>query len=106
MMKTTPRKLTASAVMLATVTAASAQNYFTSPAPPPSPGMLNEWLRKKDVYNAAWDVGAQVRLRYEARDNFFSGANDFKKFTPNPDNSYTLQRIKPRDRSRSTAAGA
>ncbi len=95
-MKTTPRKLTASAVMLATVSAAYSKKNYPTPAPPPSPGMLNEWLRKKDVYNAAWDVGAQVRLRYEAKDNFFSGANDFKKFTPNPDNSYRLQRIKPR----------
>ncbi|MBI2929791.1 MAG: alginate export family protein [Verrucomicrobia bacterium] len=89
-------RLTISALLLAVAAAGSAQNYFTGPAPPPSPGLLNEWLRKQDVYNSAWDVGAQVRVRYEDRNNFFSGANDFKENTPNPNNSYWLQRVKPR----------
>jgi hypothetical protein len=95
-MKSPSRNLTRSAVLLAVATTASAQNYFTSPAPPPSPGLFNEWLRQKDMNNAAWDVGVQVRLRYELRDNFWSGANDFKENSPlRDDNSYWLQRIKP-----------
>jgi hypothetical protein len=88
-----PSTLLAFAALAAT---ALAQSYVTGPAPPPSPGLFNEWLRKQDVYNAAWDAGVAVRLRYEAKDNFFSGVNDFKKVTANPDNTYFLQRVKPR----------
>src|SRR5437867_12546101 len=95
-MKLFSGKLTCSAMLLAAATTACAQNYFTSPALSPSPGLMNEWLRQKDMNNAAWDVGAQVRLRYELRDNFWSGANDFKENVPTPDNSYWLQRVKPR----------
>ena len=97
--------LTTSVLLLAAVTTASAQNYFTSAPPPPSPGLLNEWLRKQNLYNSAWDVGIQVRLRYENKDNFgttqyggpTAGADDFKAFSPTGNNnSYTLERVKPR----------
>jgi len=94
-MKPSSGKLTRSAVLLAAATTASAQNYFTSPAPSPSPGLMNEALRQKDMNNAAWDVGVQVRVRYELRDNFWSGANDFKENVATPDNSYWLERVKP-----------
>ena len=93
-MKPSSGKLTRSAVLLAAATTASAQNYFTSPAPSPSPGLMNEALRQKDMNNAAWDVGVQVRVRYEPRDNFWSGANDFKENVATPDNSYWLERVK------------
>ena len=96
MKPTAKSTLTTATLLLAVVTTASAQSYVTSPAPPPSPGLFNEWLRQQDLYNSAWDVGMQLRLRYEAKDNFFSGANDFKKITANPDNSYLLERLKPR----------
>ena len=96
MRPTAKSTLTTATLLLAVVTTASAQSYVTSPAPPPSPGLFNEWLRQQDLYNSAWDVGMQLRLRYEAKDNFFSGANDFKKITANPDNSYLLERLKPR----------
>ncbi len=95
--------LAASALWLVTVPA-SAQSYLTSPAPPPGPGLFNDWLRQQDADNAAWDAGVQVRFRYESKDNFgtspnlgaAAGANDFKKTTPNPDNSFRLLRVKPR----------
>src|SRR6185295_8135257 len=102
-MKSMPSKLAGGALLLAAAATASGQNYLTSPAPPPSPGLFNEWLRKQDLYNSAWDVGVLVRLRYEAKDNFgtsqsggpTAGANDFKDKTANPDNTIFMQRVKP-----------
>jgi len=100
-MKRTPNKLTTSAIVLAAAaTSASAQNYFTSPMPPPSPGFFNEWLRKQDVYNSAWDVGVQTRVRYEMKDKFSivgtPGSLDFRAQGADVDNGYLLYRIKPR----------
>ena len=48
---------------------------------------------------AAWDIGVQVRLRYEIRDNFAiagtAGSADFLHNGRDVDNSYFLDRIKP-----------
>ena len=33
--------------------------------PPPFPGYLNTWLRASDPQFKAWDLGVNVRLRYE-----------------------------------------
>ena len=59
----------------ALVLAISASVYAAgdySPTSPlrPSAGLVNDWLRTDNPYMAAWDIGAQVRLRYEMRDNF------------------------------------
>ncbi len=99
------KTLTASSILLATAAAAPAQSYLTETPPPPSPGFLNEWLRQKDANYNAWDVGVQVRLRYEVKDNFgvsqagggTAGANDFKANTGalTDDNLIFLQRVKP-----------
>ena len=102
-MKPTATKLTTSALLLAATTTASAQSYVASPTPPASPGLLNEWLRQRDLNNTAWDIGAAVRLRYESKNNFgtsqngggTAGANDLKAISPNADNNTFMQRVKP-----------
>lgn len=71
---------------------------FTSPVAP-TPGFLNEWLRKDDPYMSAWNIGVQYVGRYESKQNGgFVGAGslaDFRKDVDN-DNSYLLQRVVPR----------
>lgn len=85
---------------LAVVTSAEAQNLQNySPTAPlkPSAGYINDYLRKDNPYASAWDVGTQVRLRYEVRDNFFLVPNnDFRANGVDTDNSYLLHRIRPR----------
>src|SRR5947207_1094590 len=74
-----------------------------SPTSPvrPSPGLINEWLRQDDPYLAAWDLGAQVRIRYEIRENGGSvagpaGGYDFREHGVDNDNSFLLLRVRPR----------
>ena len=96
-------KLATSVLLLAAATTVSAQSYLTSAPPPAGPSVLNEWLRKQSPDFAAWDIGVQLRSRYESKDNFgttqfggpSAGKDDFKKITPNPDNSFTMERVKP-----------
>ena len=103
-MKSSPTtKLATSALLFAAATTTSAQSYLTGPAPAPGPALVNEWLSKQSDAFKAWDIGGQFRMRYEMKDNFgtsqfggaAAGANDFKKITLNPDNSFTMERFKP-----------
>jgi hypothetical protein len=97
--------LTAGAMVLAASSAVGADFFDdfnpTSPVRP-SAGILNDWLRQKDPYMAAWDLGVQARMRYEIRDNFGIAGGpatsvDFRKQEGVPtDNAYLLHRIKPR----------
>ncbi|MDB6030988.1 MAG: hypothetical protein JWM16_1326 [Verrucomicrobiales bacterium] len=96
---------TASALVLAATNTLYSADFFNdfNPGTPvrPSAGMLNDWLRKDDPYMAAWDLGTQVRFRYEIRDNFgIAGAGATSvDFSQNPvakvDNAYFLHRFKP-----------
>jgi hypothetical protein len=66
----------------------------------PTAGLLNDYLRLDNPGMAAWDIGVNTRLRYEVRDNFgIPGKGptsaDFRKIGDN-DNSYFLERIRPR----------
>lgn len=95
-----------SAIVLAATSSAYGADLLNdfNPTSPvrPSAGVLNDYLRKDDPYMAAWDLGAQVRFRYEIRDNFaIPGAGaasvDFSQQPGVPvDNAYFLHRIKPR----------
>ncbi len=90
--------LTTSALVLSLSASIYASDFSPMTAARPSAGYLNDYLRKDDPYMSAWDIGTQVRLRYEIRDNFgVSGAvNDFRRKGADVDNAYFLQRIKPR----------
>jgi len=58
---------------------ASAQNVATpaakpaaAPKPPASAGLLNDWLRTQSDSFKAWDVGGDIRVRYEVFENGLS----------------------------------
>ena len=90
---------TAGALVLALATCVSAGDYSPTSPLRPSAGLVNDWLRKDNPYMSAWDIGTQVRLRYEVRDNFAiagtKGSVDFLHNGTNVDNAYFLDRIKP-----------
>ena len=89
-----------SALVLAAASAVYGGDYSITAPLRPSQGFLNDYLRKDDPYMAAWDIGAQVRVRYEVKDNFAiagaPGSLDFRDHGADVDNSYLLLRVKPR----------
>lgn len=61
--------------------------------PAPNPGLLNEWLRDESSAFNAWDVGGQIRARYELKEDGGSFPNrDFRRTGVDNDNSYFLLR--------------
>ena len=96
----TSTTLLAGALALGVTTPAKAGDYSPTSPVRPSAGLLNDLLRQKDPYLAAWDVGVNTRLRYEIRDNFAitgaAGSQDFRRDGADVDNSFLLYRIKPR----------
>ncbi|HEY1170889.1 MAG TPA: alginate export family protein [Verrucomicrobiae bacterium] len=98
MKHTTP--LLTSAFVLAVAGSLYAGDYTVTGPVRPSQGFLNDYLRKDDPYMTAWDIGAQVRLRYEVKDNFViagaPGSLDFRANNADVDNSYLLTRVRPR----------
>jgi hypothetical protein len=86
------------------VAAASASAQFYPPPPPAYPGMTNFNLRANDPYMNQWDVGLNIRGRFENKDQagFTSGGqnNDFRNGNSSNaqdnNNNYTLARIMPR----------
>jgi hypothetical protein len=87
------------AFMLVQLGQASAQ-YAPPPPPAPFQGFVNEWLRKDDPYMSQWDIGGNVRLRYELKDNFAisgaAGSLDFRDHGADVNNDYFLERIRYR----------
>ncbi len=75
---------------------------YTPPPPArPFPGFANEKLRADNVYLSAWDIAANVRLRFEnKRGAGFTDAGsngDFsKRAVDDNTNSYLLTRVMPR----------
>ena len=98
MKHTTP--LLTSAFVLAAAGSLYAGDFTVTAPVRPSQGFLNDYLRKDDPYMAAWDIGAQLRLRYEVKDNFViagsPGSLDFRANNADVDNSYLLTRVRPR----------
>lgn len=87
--------LTASACASVLAGTAAAQPAPASGAA--SPSLLNDWLRKQSTSFTPWDLGGQVRGRFESKDGFaVAGAGpdavDFSELTP--DNDYWLLRTK------------
>ena len=75
--------------------------YVAPPPARPFPGYINEYLRAKDVYLSAWDIGVNVRLREEVKDDAGftdAGSNwDFsKRLVDDNNNRYLLTRVMPR----------
>src|SRR5438046_6579979 len=89
----------AGALVLAMAASIYAGDYSPTSPVRPSAGLVNDWLRQDNPYMAAWDIGTQVRLRYEIRDNFGIAGTpksvDFLHNGVNVDNAYFLHRIKP-----------
>lgn len=75
----------------ATTTPASA----TPPKPAASAGLANDWLREHNQSLTPWDIGGQVRARYEVKDGGGSfPVRDFRRSGVDNDNSYFLLREK------------
>ncbi|HYG23504.1 MAG TPA: alginate export family protein [Verrucomicrobiae bacterium] len=96
-MKTMKSSIATGALVLAALNDVYAQ-YTPPPPPAPFPGFLNEYLRQKDPYMAAWDFSSTVRMRYEVKENGLGlpPANDFRDETVAGglnDNSYFSQKI-------------
>src|SRR5512137_1109939 len=92
----------AAASVQAQTAPAPAAASVAAPAPPaastpaPSGGLLNDFLRNQEAGFRDWDIGGQVRGRFEAKSGFavagVAGAVDFSDLTP--DNNYWLLREK------------
>lgn len=98
-----PRQRSAALLALAFVVLAPLARAQYVPPPParPFPGIVNERLRAKDVYLSAWDIGVNVRLRAEGKDDAgFTDAGSNWDFSQRPqddnNNHYQLSRIMPR----------
>jgi len=94
------KSLASSALLLAVTNTVYAGDYSLTSPVRPTPGLINEWLRKDDPYMAAWDIGVLTRLRYEVRDNFgiagSPGSLDFRDHGADVDNSFLMIRVRPR----------
>jgi len=83
---------------LAIALPAFAQDKIMTPPPAPaaSAGLLNDFLRNQSPAFTDWDIGGQVRGRFEAKSGSavagVPGALDFSRATP--DNNYFLLREK------------
>lgn len=79
-----------------------ARAQYTPPPPArPFPGFINEKLRATDVYMSAWDIGVNVRVRQEDKDDAGftdAGSNwDFStRAVDDNNNHYLLTRVMPR----------
>ena len=79
------------------IAAAAPGQTSAAGAPPPSAGLLNDYLREQSTAMNAWDIGGQMRVRFESRSGFAvagagASAVDFNRLTP--DNNYWLLREK------------
>jgi len=93
------KTITATAIMLAQLRQASGQ-YAPPPPPAPFQGFINEWLRKDNPYMGQWDIGGNLRIRYELKDNFAiggaAGSLDFRDHGADVNNDYFLERLRYR----------
>jgi len=80
-----------------TAAAGNATQTTMTTATPANTGLLNNWLDQKSPFWTNWDIGGQVRGRFEYREHFnlvgVSGAVDFRDVSFN-DNTIFLLREK------------
>lgn len=102
---TTRRQIRLAALASGLVALCSALPAQYLPTPPrPYPGMINDKLRASDPYNNQWNVGVNIRGRYEAKDDAgltAAGSNwDFSQTgsgnARDNNHSYYLTRVMPR----------
>jgi len=90
------------ALVLLAATAPTVHAQYVPPPPArPFPGIINEKFRGDDVYRSAWDIGVNVRVRHESKDDSgFTDAGSNWDFSTRPqddnNNHYTLLRAMPR----------
>src|SRR5258708_949761 len=91
------------AALLALAATAPLTRAQHAPPPParPFPAFVNETLRATDVYLSTWDIGVNVRYRYEDKDDAgFTDAGSNWDFSRRPqddnNNHYLLSRVMPR----------
>jgi hypothetical protein len=94
-------RCTALAVLLSSALPALRAQYIAPPPARPFPGIVNEKLRANNVYASAWDIGVNVRIRYEGKDDAgFTDAGSNWDFSRRPqddnNNHYYLTRVMPR----------
>src|SRR5438552_18261354 len=77
-------------------TAGIATYASAPPAPGLSAGLLNDWLRQQSSMFDHWDLGAQLRARYEFKENggSFPPQFDFRRRGVETDNAYLFLREK------------
>ncbi len=76
-------------------TSAPAYGLAERQLPPPSQGLLNDCLRTQSETFGDWDLGGQVRVRYEIKENGGIYPNfDFRRAGVDNDNAYLLLREK------------
>ena len=94
-MKSNLKHLSAGALVLAALNSVHAQ-YAPPPPPAPFQGFLNEALRAKDPYANLWDLGGDLRLRYQANEAYgiagTANSVDFRKTGARDNNEYYLLR--------------
>ena len=88
----------ATAVIATNAQSAKSSDTAAKPSTPPSAGLLNDLLRKDFTMMDAWDIGGQIRLRGEHREDFAApgvpGAADFRAAGGNHDNTFLMLREK------------
>ena len=106
-MKPNLRFLSAGALVFTAINQACAQ-YTPPPSPAPFAGWLNEYMRKEDPVLAAWDIGGNLRLRFEDHEGYGipgrglasppapvnSQSMDFRAHNSLESNSYFMERLR------------
>ncbi len=100
-MNSLPRLAALLALAFTALTPSIRAQYAPPPPARPFPGFVNEKLRAKDVYLSAWDIGVNIRVRQEGKDDAgFTDAGSNWDFSLRPqddnNNHYQLTRIMPR----------
>jgi hypothetical protein len=91
------KNISAGALVLAALNDVQAQ--YTPPPPPlPFQGFINEYLRGRDPYANQWDIGGDLRLRYQANEGYgiagSVGSVDFRRTGANVNNEFYLSKLK------------
>jgi Alginate export len=87
-----------------TASAANGLAQYTPAPPRPFPGVINDKLRASDPYMNAWDIGVNVRARFENKDDAgatsagqnWDFSNNGSGNARDNNNNYTLARVMPR----------
>ena len=86
------------ALAAGTLVLAAAQAVYAQQPPPPSAGLVNDYLRAQNSSLTNWDFGGSVRGRYEVKDGYgiqgVPGSLDFRAHNADVDNDYFLEKVR------------